>query len=57
MREKDRLQQWVKNGAAIYVCGSKNTMGKEVQETLTEVLGAEGLDDLLHDKKYRRDLY
>lgn len=57
MREKVRLQQWVEKGAAIYVCGSKNTMGKEVQETLSEVLGAEGLDDLLHDKKYRRDLY
>lgn len=53
----DILRRWVANGAAIYVCGSLEGMSREVHSALVEILGAEGLERLTDEGRYRRDVY
>ena len=53
----DTLRQWVADGAALYVCGSLEGMGREVQQILAEVLGEAQLQTLSDEGRYRRDLY
>jgi sulfite reductase (NADPH) flavoprotein alpha-component len=48
---------WVERGAAIYVCGSLQGMAGGVHEALGEILGAEVVDQLTADGRYRRDVY
>lgn len=56
-REHQRVQQWVADGAAIYVCGSLNGMAGGVHEALHDVLGQALLEDLSAQGRYRRDVY
>jgi sulfite reductase (NADPH) flavoprotein alpha-component len=51
------LREWVANGAAIYVCGSLAGMAPAVAAVLTEALGAERLEQMAEDGRYRRDVY
>lgn len=51
------LRSWVDGGAAIYVCGSLQGMAGGVHEALAEVLGAQTLDALAAEGRYRRDVY
>lgn len=51
------LRRWVDDGAAIYVCGSLEGMGREVQQILAGVLGEKTLQELADQGRYRRDLY
>ncbi len=53
----DVLRRWVANGAAIYVCGSLEGMSRDVHAALVEVLGAEALERLTDEERYRRDVY
>jgi len=53
----DELRRWLAQGAAIYVCGSLEGMGQEVQQILLGLLGQEQLDKLGEQGRYRRDLY
>jgi sulfite reductase (NADPH) flavoprotein alpha-component len=53
----DDLRQWVSEGAALYVCGSLEGMGREVQQILAGVLGEAHLQELAEQGRYRRDLY
>jgi sulfite reductase (NADPH) flavoprotein alpha-component len=53
----DVLRRWVANGAAIYVCGSLEGMSRDVHVALVEVLGAETLERLTDEGRYRRDVY
>ncbi|MFY8210006.1 MAG: sulfite reductase flavoprotein subunit alpha, partial [Caulobacter sp.] len=53
----DVLRRWVANGAAIYVCGALEGMSREVHSALVEILGAEGLERLTDEGRYRRDVY
>ena len=53
----DTLRRWVANGAAIYVCGSLEGMSRDVHAALVEVLGAETLERLTDEGRYRRDVY
>lgn len=53
----DELRQWIDEGAAVYVCGSLEGMGHEVQQILAGVLGAGQLQALRDEGRYRRDLY
>lgn len=55
--EADRLRQWLADGAAIYVCGSVDTMAPAVEATLRELLGGTMMDELLAQERYRRDVY
>lgn len=51
------LRNWVDGGAAIYVCGSLQGMAGGVHEALAEVLGAQALEALAAEGRYRRDVY
>ncbi|WP_184716654.1 sulfite reductase flavoprotein subunit alpha [Caulobacter sp.] len=51
------LRQWVADGAAIYVCGSLEGMSRDVHAALVEALGAEALEQLTDEGRYRRDVY
>jgi sulfite reductase (NADPH) flavoprotein alpha-component len=53
----DGLRAWVGQGAAIYVCGSLEGMAPGVAAALTEALGAETLERLADEGRYRRDVY
>ncbi|MFG3501746.1 sulfite reductase subunit alpha [Pseudomonas sp. NPDC047963] len=53
----DDLRQWIADGAAIYVCGSLEGMGRAVQQILVGVLGEAHLQALDESGRYRRDLY
>lgn len=55
--QRDRLQQWLAQGAAIYVCGSLQGMGSAVHQVLTDVVGENELNRLRLQGRYRRDLY
>jgi sulfite reductase (NADPH) flavoprotein alpha-component len=52
-----RLRVWLEDGAAIYVCGSLEGMAPGVEAVLVEVLGADALEQLAADGRYRRDVY
>lgn len=51
------LQAWVGEGAAVYVCGSLEGMAPAVGSALADVLGAEVLEQMLEQGRYRRDVY
>lgn len=53
----DILRRWVANGAAIYVCGSLEGMSRDVHAVLVEVLGAQMMERLADEGRYRRDVY
>ena len=58
LREQhERLQAWLVEGAAIYVCGSLQGMAGGVDAVLRELLGDEAVDDLVEEGRYRRDVY
>jgi sulfite reductase (NADPH) flavoprotein alpha-component len=61
------IYQWLQEGAHFYVCGDANRMAKDVQQTLIEIIGAQGkkslgdaeqyLTELRQAKRYQRDVY
>jgi sulfite reductase (NADPH) flavoprotein alpha-component len=51
------LYAWVRDGAAIYVCGDANAMAKDVHAMLQRILGDEKLDTLRREGRYLRDVY
>lgn len=53
----DRLHEWIKRGAAIYVCGSLTGMATGVEQVLIELLGEALLDTLRLEQRYQRDVY
>jgi sulfite reductase (NADPH) flavoprotein alpha-component len=53
----DELRHWLASGAAIYVCGSLEGMGREVHQVLLDLLGDQVLEQLSEQGRYRRDLY
>ncbi|WP_394234702.1 sulfite reductase subunit alpha [Pseudomonas anguilliseptica] len=51
------LHAWLADGAAIYLCGSLDGMGRDVDACLRQLLGDEPLETLSQNDRYRRDLY
>ncbi|RHW33256.1 assimilatory sulfite reductase (NADPH) flavoprotein subunit [Lysinibacillus yapensis] len=61
------LYEWLENGAYFYVCGDKDRMAADVQNTLLQIIAEQGskteeeakayLDDLRKQKRYQRDVY
>ncbi|AVQ07730.1 TPA: sulfite reductase flavoprotein subunit alpha [Xanthomonas vasicola pv. zeae] len=51
------VRLWVEQGACLYVCGSLRGMAPEVDNALDNILGASVRKQLLHDGRYRRDVY
>ena len=55
--QAEELRAWIGRGAAIYVCGSLQGMATGVHEALANALGAQTLDELAAQGRYRRDVY
>jgi len=53
----DELHQWLADGAVIYICGSLEGMAAGVDGTLNALLGEEGVQALIEQGRYRRDVY
>lgn len=53
----DAVRAWVADGAAIHVCGSLEGMAPGVEAALVDILGADGLERLADEGRYRRDVY
>lgn len=53
----DELREWVANGAAIYVCGSRQGMASDVDAALADILGKPAMETLRQGGLYRRDVY
>ncbi|MBO9851705.1 flavodoxin domain-containing protein [Xanthomonas phaseoli] len=51
------VRLWVEQDACLYVCGSLRGMAPEVDQALDNILGASVRQQLLHDGRYRRDVY
>lgn len=51
------VEKWVKDGAAIYVCGSATGMAPAVHHELLSILGEATLSKLTASGCYRRDVY
>lgn len=61
------FNQWIENGAYIYLCGQKNPMSKDVEQTLIEVISSqrnvsveqaiEILDELENEGRFLKDVY
>lgn len=51
------LVSWVRDGAAIYVCGSLQGMAPAVEAVLADLIGAQALDALAAEQRYCRDVY
>ena len=68
IRQKGKeLNQWLKNGANLYICGQKYPMSTDVQQTIVEVIAEERnisieqanlvLEELETAGKYQKDVY
>ncbi|WP_028965785.1 sulfite reductase flavoprotein subunit alpha [Sphingomonas phyllosphaerae] len=53
----DRIAAAVRAGAAIYVCGSIAGMAPGVHAALADIVGEDGLETMLEEGRYRRDIY
>ncbi len=51
------VKSWLENGAYFYVCGDKEHMAKDVENTLIEILGEEQLKALEEEGRYLKDVY
>ncbi len=51
------LRDWLADGAALYLCGSLEGMGRDVHQLLVDLLGEDHLESLAERGRYRRDLY
>lgn len=51
------LQQWLDDGAALYICGSLQGMAAGVDQVLNEVLGAEQVERLIEQGRYEPRSY
>lgn len=65
--KKEKLYEWLKEGAYIYVCGDAKRMAKDVEETLLEIFkesaglsdeeAKEALKELRKQGRYHKDVY
>jgi sulfite reductase (NADPH) flavoprotein alpha-component len=53
----DELHRWLADGAVIYICGSLEGMASGVDEALKALIGEEGVQALIEQGRYRRDVY
>ncbi len=58
LREQaETIRAWLAADAAIYVCGSLEGMAGGVEAALTDIIGAAGVEQLIAQGRYRRDVY
>ncbi|QRN41474.1 MAG: assimilatory sulfite reductase (NADPH) flavoprotein subunit [Neisseriaceae bacterium] len=66
-QEAETLWRWLQKGAHIYVCGAANTMAKDVEQKLLQIIQDKGylteddaeeyLNELRMTDRYQRDVY
>lgn len=56
-QQAENVRAWLAAGAAIYVCGSLEGMASGVENALTEIMGAQSIEELIAQGRYRRDVY
>ena len=68
LREKAKeVYEWISNGAYLYVCGQKNPMSTDVENTLVEIIAGEAkisetearafIENLEAEGRYQKDVY
>ena len=67
LQQSKELFKWIESGAHIYICGCKNTMAKDVEATLIEIISSEKninteeaatyLNELEEEGRYAKDVY
>lgn len=57
LQSADALLQWLRDGAAIYVCGSLQGMASGVDAALRQIAGEALISELTASGRYRRDVY
>ena len=67
LEHSKELFQWLEEGAHLYVCGDKDRMARDVQNTLIDIIEKEGnlsreqaeeyVSNLRNNKRYLRDVY
>lgn len=68
IREKAaEFDEWLQNGASLYICGQKHPMGNDVENTITEVISASRgisldearrvLEEMEEQGRYQKDVY
>lgn len=58
LREQaEQVHRWLADGAAVYVCGSLEGMASGVERALTDIIGTDGIQQLIEQGRYRRDVY
>lgn len=57
LQQAETLSRWIADGACVYVCGSLQGMAAGVDAALSGILGAEVVQQLIEDGRYRRDVY
>lgn len=67
LQHSKELFDWLEEGAFLYICGNKRTVGIDVHQTLLEIIKNEGsishekaeeyLANLKQQKRYQRDVY
>jgi len=51
------LRQWIAEGTTLLVCGSLQGMAPAVDAVIAQVLGSDGKEQLIMERRYRRDVY
>ncbi len=61
------LYQWINSGAFIYISGTKDPMGKDVENVLLQIIAVQGkksaeeakkcLEQMKEDGRYAKDVY
>jgi sulfite reductase (NADPH) flavoprotein alpha-component len=67
LEQSKELFQWLREGAAVYICGDEKHMAHDVHQTLIDIIQKEGslsqeeaeayLADMQQQKRYQRDVY
>ncbi|MEC2182531.1 assimilatory sulfite reductase (NADPH) flavoprotein subunit [Bacillus spizizenii] len=67
LEQSAELFEWLREGAAVYICGDEKHMAHDVHNTLLEIIEKEGnmsrdeaeayLADMQQQKRYQRDVY
>ncbi len=55
--EREALKATLADGAVLYLCGDAKAMARDVDATLTEILGADALEALIRAGRYKKDVY
>lgn len=57
LERETTVREWIAAGASIYVCGSLQGMAPDVDAALRKILGADIVEQLTIEGRYRRDVY